>query len=391
MPRYILPLAHAEPVLKDVSLTEYYIQRRARALDAEEATAPSELVEASKTQDFWASPADTDPWQTPPPSDEKTEEQDIRLEMLTPYFDSLRRWKNPPYLLDPRDLDALREGKREEKEKGIALPLQSNLQITGHKSVTVELHQTHYFGEGDINRYGGSYGGGSFGSGLDLGLTSSYSYDSYSSGFGGGYGGGFGGGYGGYGGGYGGYGGGYGGGFGSSRYGGVPRDTGINIRQTLEVGLHGRVGEHTHVEVDYSDSGGGYGGGGYGGYSSGYSGGYGGMKEQKIRVWYEGSETSILKTLSFGDLTLNLPNARFLNVNRNLFGLEAVAQLGGAKLTAFGSRSKGISDIRRFRGESRRAAGGRGRQIPDANYVKERFYLIQLGEDELPPRLLSSN
>ena len=369
------PAAHAEPVLKDVSLTEYYIQRRAQALDGEEATAPSELVEASKTQYFWASPTDTDPWKTPPPpTDEETEEQDMRLEMLMPYFESLRRWKNPPYLLDPRDLDDLRAGEQEEKEKGIALPLQSNLQITGHKSVTVELHQTHYFGEGDINRYGGSYGGGSFGSGLDLGLTSSYSYDSFGSGFGGGYGSGFGGG-------YGGYGSGYGSGFGSGGY-GVPRDTGINIRQTLEVGLHGRVGEHTHVEVDYSDSGGGY-GGGYGGYSSGYSGGYGGMKEQKIRVWYEGSETSILKTLSFGDLTLNLPNARFLNVNRNLFGLEAVAQLGGAKLTAFGSRSKGISDIRRFRGESRRAAGGRGLQIPDANYVKERFYLIQLGEDEL--------
>ena len=373
------PAAHAEPVLKDVSLTESYIQRRSLVLDPKEDIAPSEPAEPSKTQNFWAPTAATDPWKTPPPlTDKETEEQDLRLEMLTPYFESLRRWKNPDYLLDLRDLDDLRAGKREEQEKGIALPLQSNLQITGHKSVTVELHQTHYFGEGDINRYGGSYGGGSFGSGLDLGLTSSYSYDSFGSGFGGGYGGGYGSGFGG---GFGGYGGGYGSGFGSGRS-GVPRDTGINIRQTLEVGLHGRVGEHTHVEVDYNDSGGGY-GGGYGGYSSGYGGGYGGMKEQKIRVWYEGTETSILKTLSFGDLTLNLPNARFLNVNRNLFGLEAVAQLGGAKLTAFGSRSKGLSDIRRFRGESRRAAGGRGHQIPDANYVKERFYLIQLGEDEL--------
>ena len=359
------------------------MERRALMLDREEIDPPAEVAETAKTKDFWAPVVDldTDPWKTQPiPSDEEAEAQDIRLEMLMPYYESLRRWKNPSYLLDHRDLDDLREGRQEEKEKGIALPLQSNLQITGHKSVTVELNKTHYFGEGDINRYGGSYGGGSFGSGLDLGLTSSYTYDSFGSGFGG-YGSGFGGGYGGYGGYGGGYGSGYGSSFGSGRY-GVPRDTGINIRQTLEVGLHGRVGEHTHVEIEYSDSGGGY-GGSYGGYSSGYSGGYGGAKEQKIRVWYEGTETSILKTLSFGDLTLNLPNARFLNVNRNLFGLEAVAQLGGAKLTAFGSRSKGLSDIRRFRGESRRAAGGRGLQIPDANYVKERFYLIQLGEDEL--------
>ena len=374
--------AHAEPVLKDASLTEYYIKRRTVALNREETEPLSEVTKTSKAQDFWAPPADsdTDPWKVqPPPTDEETEEKDARLEMLTPYFESLRRWKNPSFLLDLRELGDWREGKQKEEEKGIALPLQSNLQITGHKSVTVELNKTHYFGEGDINRYGGSYGGGSFGSGLDLGLTSSYTYDSFGSGLGGGYGSRSGGGYGGR------YGGGYGSGFGTGSY-GVPRDTGINIRQTLEVGLHGRVGEHTHVEVDYSDSGGGY-GGGYGGYSSGYSsgysGGYGGAKEQRIRVWYEGTETSILKTLSFGDLTLNLPNTRFLNVNRNLFGLEAVAQLGGAKLTAFGSRSKGISDIRRFSGESRRAAGGRGRQISDANYVKERFYLIQLGDDEL--------
>ena len=376
------PAAQADPVLKDVSLTEYYIKSRTLALDTEETTPTTKPAEESSTQDFWAAPpdSDTDPLKTqPPPADEETEEQDIRLEMLMPYYESLRRWKNPPFLLDFRELGDLREGKRKEKEQGIALPLQSNLQIKGHKSVTVELHKTHYFGEGDVNQYGGSYGGGGFGSGLDLGLDSSYTYDSFGSGFGGGYGGGYGGGFGG---GYGGYGGGYGSGFGGGRYGGVPRDTGFNMRQTLEVGLHGRVGERTHVEVQYSDSDSRY-GGGYGGYSSGYSGGYGGAKEQKIRVWYEGTETSILKTLSFGDLTLNLPNTRFLNVNRNLFGLEAVAQLGGAKLTAFGSRSKGITDRRSFRGESRQAGGGRGRSIPDAGYVKERFYLIHLGEDEL--------
>ena len=222
--------AHPKPVLKDVSLTEYYMERRALVLDRE-GSSSEEVAEASKTKDFWTSPAGeeasktgTDPLKIQPTlTDEDKEERDIRLEMLMPYYESLRRWKNPSYLLDLRDLDELREGKQEEKEKGIALPLQSNLQITGHKSVTVELNKTHYFGEGDINRYGGSYGGGSFGSGLDLGLTSSYTYDSFGSGFGGGYGGGFGSGFGG---GYGGYGGGYGSGYGSSfgsgRY-GVPR------------------------------------------------------------------------------------------------------------------------------------------------------------------------
>ena len=75
------PTAHAEPVLKDVSLTEYYMKRRTLALDTEETEPPTELTEESKAQDFWTTPADsdTDPLKTqPPPADEETEEQDIR-------------------------------------------------------------------------------------------------------------------------------------------------------------------------------------------------------------------------------------------------------------------------------------------------------------------------
>ena len=311
---------------------------------------------------------EVDPWKPgkPVPKKDEKDKPDHRLQALSPYLDSLRLWKSPPRLIDPKEILERRD-ETEKKERGISLPLNSNLKITGHKSVTVELNKTHYFGQTDVNRFytGRSLGG--YSSGLDLGLSSSYSdYDSYGGGFGGGYGGG----------GYGG--GGYGsGGFSMSRYGGAPRASGINIRQTLQVGLNGRVGERTHVEVNYSDSDSG------GGFGSGYGGGYGGAKQQKIRVWYEGKADSMLKRIGFGDITLNLPNTRFLNINRNLFGLEAIAEIAGAKVTAFGSRSKGISDKRRFRGESRRAGYGRGQQIADANYVKERFYFIQLDDDEM--------
>ena len=388
---------HAEAVRKDAALTHRYLELRSvRSKDKEEKPAGTAQEFEGKgssesvMQDFESSSESTsetvhffrkykparekwvDPWRvdsklTPTPKKEQPPE------IVTPYLEALRRWKDSPFTIEPRDLYSKRENESGKDEKGLVLPLNSTLQITGHKSVTVEMNHTHYFGQGDINRYGSAYQGG-FGSGLDLGLTSSYSYDSYDD-----LGGGFGGGYGSTG-----YGGGYGsglGGFGTTRFGGVPRASGPTIRQTLQVGLHGRVGKHTHVEVDYSDSGDAL-GGGYGGYG-GYSGGFGGAKEQKIRVWYEGGQDSILKTLSFGDITLNLPNTRFLNVNRNLFGLEAVAALGDVKMTAFGSRSKGISETRRFSGQSRRAGSGYGGgvQIPDANYVKERFYSISLGED----------
>ena len=277
---------------------------------------------------------------------------------LAPYLWALRSWDRTKTM----DVMALRARKKQE-ERGIDLPMNSNLKIDGYKSVRVEYNHTHYFGRSDANKfYGLGYGSSSYSSGgLDFGF-SDYSYDS------GGYGN-FGSSYGSsYGGGYSSYGSSYGGGYSSyGRY-GTPRASGINIEQELQVGLHGRIGKHTHVSVDYSDRGSDY-------YSSFDN------KEQKIRVWYEGDENSIIKRVAFGDIMLSLPNSRFLSVNRNLFGIEAAAEVKGINLIAFGSRSKGIKERRRFRGESRRSGYGTGNRIADVNYVKERYYAIYLGED----------
>ncbi len=322
-----------------------------------------------------------DIWSQSKPDTKSTETEDVdvdlsmRRQMLIPYLESLRRWKYPPDLGDLSELYNWQPRKKDDT-KGIDLPMDSNLQITGYQSVTIEVNNTHYFGEGDLNRYGGygysSYG--DYGSGLDLGLSSSYGYEDF----------GYSGGYNSFGsGGYSSYGSGY------SSYGsrGVPRATGINIRQQQKIGLHGRVGERTHIAVDYNAGdtyGGGY--GGYGGYGGSSSFGLGGAREQKIKIWYEGKPDSIIKTISFGDITLSLPNTRFLNINRNLFGLEGVFEYKNTRFTAFGSRSKGIREVRTFRGQSRRASfgyGPRGIQVVDANYVKNRYYLLHQGEDGL--------
>ena len=327
------------------------------------------------------------------PPEEKEDSGELK-EPLAPYLESLRRWRYAPTLIEWDELDTWKPRKKRD-EKGIALPMDSNLQITGFQTVTVEVNKTHYFGDGDLNRYGGyGYGGGygGYGSGLDLGLTSSYSYDDFgygSTGFGDSYGS-YGGGYGSS---YGGYGSTYGGGFGgySGYRSGIPRASGFNMRQSQQIGLHGRVGERTHIAVDYSaGSSSPFGGGGYGGGYGGYGGygGLGGAREQKIKIWYEGKPDSIIKTVAFGDITLNLPNTRFLNINRNLFGLEGVFEWKNTRVTLFGSRSRGVREVRTFRGQSRRASGygsygPRGIQIADANYVKNRFYLIHQAPDGL--------
>ena len=59
------------------------------------------------------------------------------------------------------------------------------------------------------------------------------------------------------------------------------------------------------------------------------------------------------------------------------------------KYTTYGFwlSKQGIREVRTFRGQSRRAGGygygPPGKQIPDANYVKNRYYHIHKGEDSL--------
>ena len=369
-----------------LALILFFLAKPALTANKDESTSPSQQENSANTpvenpfakkpkKDNWLqSETDTEPTKDTPEIRDEDTDQALRRQLLMPYLESIRRWMNPPDLGDLSEIYHWKPRKKSDT-KGIDLPMDSNLQITGFQSVTIEANKTHYFGEGDLNRYGGySYGGYSgFDSGLDLGLSSSYGYEDF--GYSGGYGSGYGSGYSSYGGGYSSYG---------SR--GVPRASGINIRQQQKIGLHGRVGERTHIAVDYNagDSYGGYGGG----YGSSYGGGYGlgGAKEQKIKIWYEGKPDSIIKTISFGDITLSLPNTRFLNINRNLFGLEGVFEYKNTRLTTFGSRSKGIREVRTFRGQSRRASfgyGPRGIQIADSNYVQNRYYLIHKGEDGL--------
>ena len=119
------------------------------------------------------------------------------------------------------DLQGLGGFDRGRQNRGIDLPMESNLQISGYKSIMVQFNQTKQFGrEGLTQYYGGQLGGSRFStgySGFDFGSSSSY----------GGYGGGYGGGMGGYGGSsYGGFGGSSYGGFGGSSYGGYGRGMG---------------------------------------------------------------------------------------------------------------------------------------------------------------------
>ena len=337
------------PVRKDLRLTEV----RKPIFEEKE---PEEVTPA----EGWPPVSDWEQKEPEAPA-EPPKEEIVEPERLSTILDVLSRWEGPGRELY---LDEFERGDRS-KERGVQLPMHSLLQIEGYKSITIQYNKTHYFGgDSDINRYSGYYSGGGFDSGYyDSGYgsygTGYSSYGSSSYGYGGSSM------YGGYGSSYGGYGGGYG--YGGYGYG---RSEGPNIEQELDIHLHGRIGLHTHVDVDYNDTG---------------RSQFGGMgrKEQKIAVWYEGDEEDIIQRASFGDIRLQLPSSRFLNMSRDLFGAELVAQFGDLRVTAFGTRTKGIKETWTSKGQSRRAGGGTGSRIMDINYIKERYYALHVGEDAL--------
>ena len=125
------PYANADPVVKNASLTEYYMKFRSGE-DREETDLSDEFPEAPKTGILWElskrkkddTAVPIDPWRGEPvdkstmPEGER-QEQDYRLEMLTPYFEMLRRWKNPPpMLIAPRRLYQGEEEKQKDKREG---------------------------------------------------------------------------------------------------------------------------------------------------------------------------------------------------------------------------------------------------------------------------------
>ncbi len=284
------------------------------------------------------------PWIEEKPTPEK---KSTEPERLSPLLDAASRWSR--YNTD-LSLGKYRKEK-ESRERGVQLPMNSLLQIEGYKSATIEYSKTHYFGKSDINRYRGGYFGSYYSD-----YYSDYGYGGYD--------------YGGYGGysSYDSYGSSY------SRYGGygygMGRDVGFNVDQELVISLHGRIGGKTHVDIDYNDTG---------------RSQFGGMgqKEQKIAVWYEGSPEEIVKKAAFGDIQLNIPSSRFITMNRSLFGAQLIAELAGVKLTVFGTRTKGLKGTWTSQGQSLRAGGGTGTRIMDINYIKERYYAINVGEDGL--------
>jgi hypothetical protein len=138
----------------------------------------------------------------------------------------------------------------------------------------------------------------------------------------------------------------------SAKKAGVPQNQrDVDIDQELQVRIKGKVGPKITVNVDFDDT-----------------------KDDRrdISVVYKGDPEELVQEAAFGDITLSLPSTKFVSYSKQVFGLRTELKYKRAKLMAIGSRTKGITETKRFTGNTKFEK----REIVDTAYISRRYYDI---------------
>ncbi|MCX7641628.1 MAG: hypothetical protein N2Z20_03235 [Elusimicrobiales bacterium] len=125
----------------------------------------------------------------------------------------------------------------------------------------------------------------------------------------------------------------------------------FDITQQLQVRMQGKIGDRITVNVDYDDT---------------------KSDKQDISLIYQGEPQDVVQNISFGDIDLSLPATEFVSYNKQLFGIRADLKSGGLKTTVIGSRTKGQTKTRQFRGNTQFKTV----DIPDSSYIRRKYYSI---------------
>jgi len=131
----------------------------------------------------------------------------------------------------------------------------------------------------------------------------------------------------------------------------------INIDQELEVKIRGVVKKKVSVNVDYSDK------------SSDVL-----APKKTFEVTYSGEPEEVVQEAKFGDVSLELPQTRFVGYKKSGFGISAKASSLNKKLniSAIASREKGESRSKSFKGTTTIGQV----EIQDTSWIRRRFYQV---------------
>src|SRR6185503_13069675 len=124
-----------------------------------------------------------------------------------------------------------------------------------------------------------------------------------------------------------------------------------DMHQELQVKIKGQVGRKIAVNVDFDDT-----------------------KDDKrdISVVYTGDPEETVQEAAFGYIVLSRPSTEFVSYSNQLFGVRTRLKYKNAQLMAIGSRTKGVTETKRFNGNVK----AERREIADTAYIRRRYYNI---------------
>ncbi|MFH1238515.1 MAG: hypothetical protein V1653_00210, partial [bacterium] len=133
----------------------------------------------------------------------------------------------------------------------------------------------------------------------------------------------------------------------------------LDINQKLQARIKGQVGRKITVNVDYDDT---------------------TLDKRDISVVYKGDTEEVVQEAAFGDIDLALPATEFVSYNKKLFGAKLDAKYKRLRFMAIGSRIKGISDYKEFKGRTT----FQKKDVYDTSYMPRKYYKLYFDPAHLP-------
>jgi hypothetical protein len=124
----------------------------------------------------------------------------------------------------------------------------------------------------------------------------------------------------------------------------------FDMEQELQMRIQGSVSDRLDINVDFDDT----------------------ADKKDISVVYKGHEGEFVQEAAFGDISVALPSTEFLSYSKELFGLKVDTQFKGLKTSGFFSKTKGMSEVKKFTGNTQMEK----RTIADTSYIRLQYYSI---------------
>lgn len=125
----------------------------------------------------------------------------------------------------------------------------------------------------------------------------------------------------------------------------------FSMEQELQMKIKGSVGDRLELNVDFDDT----------------------QDDKKdIYILYKGKGNEFVREAAFGDINVELPSTEFSGYSKELFGAKVDTQYKGLNTKAFFSKTKGYSESKQFKGNSKMEK----KIIADTSYIKNKYYSI---------------